>query len=231
MRTQIANFQCIVENPGQSNAVVMFHGFGADYSDLASLADMMDPDGDWTWIFPNGPTKVDIGGGMTGRAWFPIDIEALNQSLITGVPRDYAAAEPPEFNKILPDLKFFIEELKTQYPRLVLGGFSQGGMIATHLLGTAGASLCGAILLSTVLFNQKALEASLIDTPAKSFFESHGSRDPMLHIKYGQMLYQFLKKKGWKASWLDFPGGHEIPMPVMAKASIYLKSLLGSTEA
>jgi phospholipase/carboxylesterase len=231
MRTQIANFQCIVESPGQSNAVVMFHGFGADYSDLAPLGEMIDPDGDWTWIFPNGPTVVDIGGGMTGRAWFPIDLELLNQSLMTGVPRDYALVDPPVFEKILPDLKFFIEELKTQYPRLVLGGFSQGGMIASHLFGTAGSHLVGGLLLSTVLFNQKRLEESLADLPAKSFFQSHGSKDPMLHIKYGQTLYQLLKKKGWKASWLDFPGGHEIPMPVIAKAGVFLKSLLGSGEA
>ena len=39
-------------------------------------------------------------------------------------------------------------------------------------------------------------------------------------------LYQYFKKLGWKGTWVDFPGGHEIPPPVIYKAQTYLKSLL-----
>lgn len=226
MRTQIANFECIVENPGQSNAVLMFHGFGADYSDLAPLAELIDPDGDWTWIFPNGPEVVDIGGGFRGRAWFPIDMEALMQAQITGIPRDLSESAPVAFDKVFPSLEFLVQELKTQYPRLVLGGFSQGGMVATHLLGAAGDNLAGALLLSTVLLNSKLLEKRLENVPPKKLFQSHGARDTVLAMKYAMNLYQMLKKKEWKTSWMDFPGGHEIPMGVITKSRDFLKSLL-----
>jgi len=225
MRTTIANLECIVENEGQSNCVVLFHGFGADFSDLATLGDFLDPDGQWTWIFPNGPDKVDLGYHMTGRAWFPISQADLEQSMATGVPRDYApiTTKPPE--QVMGDLHAFIEDLKKQYKGIVLGGFSQGGMIATHLLADAGDSLMGVMLLSTVLLNKARLESIVDKTKPKPFFQSHGTRDPVLHIQYGQDLYQMLKKKGWPASWSEFPGGHEIPMPVLLKAREFLKNL------
>lgn len=225
MRTSIAGYECIVENDGQSNCVVLFHGFGADFSDLAPLADFLDPDGDWTWIFPNGPHTVDIGMHMTGRAWFPISLADLEQSLATGAPRDYApiGEKPPK--ELMQDLSVFVEELKQQYDGIVLGGFSQGGMIASHLFSSAGENLRGGILLSTVLLNQKMLEASLEKTSPKPFFQSHGSRDPVLHIQFGQALYKMLKVKGWKGTWADFAGGHEIPMPVLLKAREFLAQL------
>jgi phospholipase/carboxylesterase len=225
MRTNIAGFECIVENAGQSNCVVLFHGFGADFSDLVSLADLLDPDGAWTWIFPNGPSTVDIGAHMTGRAWFPISIADLEASMTSGAAKDYAPIQVKPPVELLNELKVFIEDLKKEYEGIVLGGFSQGGMMATHLFGEAGDSLRGALLLSTVLLNQALLEKSLTDVKPKPFFQSHGSRDVVLHIKFAQSLYQFLKQKGWKGTWVDFAGGHEIPMAVLIKAREFLKAL------
>jgi len=225
MRTTIGPFDCIVENPGQTNCVVLFHGFGADFSDLVPLADLMDRDGDWTWIFPNGPKTVDLGFHMTGRAWFPISMAELEQSIATGVPRDYApiTERPPQ--DLLNDLTAFVEELAREYDGVVLGGFSQGAMIATHILPAAGEKLLGALLLSTVLLNEAQLEKSLAQVSPKPFFQSHGAQDQVLHMKFGQKLYQFLKQKGWKGTWIDFAGGHEIPMPVIMKVQEFLKKL------
>lgn len=227
MRTDIAGFECIVENPGQSNCVVLFHGFGADFSDLAPLADFLDPDGEFTWIFPNGPQVVDIGYAMTGRAWFPISMAELEKSMATGVPRDYAPIGDRPDAALLGDLREFVKDLTQQYDGLILGGFSQGGMIASHLLGAAGSSLKGAFLMSTVLLNQKLLEESLSGVAPVPYFQSHGSQDGILHVKYGQSLYQFLKQKGFKGQWIEFAGGHEIPVNVLAKGQTFLKSLQG----
>jgi len=170
---------------------------------------------------------VDIGQHMTGRAWFPISMQELNESLMTGVPRDYAEKQPPAFDQVIDDLQFFMDEVKKDYDGVVLGGFSQGGMVASHLFGAAGDQLLGGLLLSTVLLNQKKLEAGLEGVAPKRFFQSHGSRDPMLGLKQAQQLYQLLKKRGWKGSWLDFAGGHEIPMQVLVKSTEFLKSLRG----
>ncbi len=228
MRKQIGGFECIVENPGSSNAVVLFHGYGADYSDLAPLADMMDPEGEWTWIFPNGPQTVDIGYAMTGRAWFPISVEDLQKAMMTGQAKDYSAAQPQGLDTILASLEVMIDDLKKEHSGLVLGGFSQGGMVASHLLPKAGEQLKGALLLSTVLLNQTQLQNSLEGVTGKPFLQSHGSQDPVLSVAQGMALYQFLKKKGWQGRWAEFAGGHEIPPMVLNKSREFLKSLIGS---
>lgn len=226
MRTSIAGFECIVENEGQSNCVVLFHGFGADFSDLASLADFLDPEGEFTWIFPNGPQTVDIGAHMTGRAWFHVSMAELEQALMTGIPRDYSSVSDRPPTDVMGGLEVFIEDLKKEYDGLVLGGFSQGGMVASHLLHHAGDQLLGAMFLSTVLLNRAQLEKNLTGLAPKKFFQSHGGRDPVLHLQFGQSLYKMMKEKGWKGTWIDFAGGHEIPMAVLQKGREFLSSLV-----
>ncbi len=226
MRKQISGVECIVENPGQSNVVVLFHGYGADYSDLAPLADMMDPNGEWTWVFPNGPETVDIGYQMTGRAWFPISVEDLQKAMLTGKFKDYASATPEGLDHILPQLEELIEELKKDHKNIVIGGFSQGGMTASHLLKAAGTHLKGALLLSTVLLNLEKLKKSLEGLPTKAFLQSHGSKDTVLPVKQGMDLFQFFKKSGWEGRWVEFSGGHEIPPVVLQKSQEFLKNLL-----
>lgn len=225
MRTQIANLDCIVENEGSSNAVILFHGFGADFSDLVPLAEYMDPEGDWTWIFPNGVQRVEIGGGMTGRAWFPIPMAELEEAMRTGRPKDYSFSEPPQLASVLGEARMLVDDVKKDYDKIVIGGFSQGAMMAAHLLGDVGDKLAGAILLSTALLHKKGLEESLARAKPVPFLQSHGSADQMLHISQGQGLYKLLKEKGWKGSWAEFGGGHEIPMDVLRKGQAFLKSL------
>ncbi len=225
MRKQICGIECIVENPGQSNAVVLFHGYGADFSDLAPLADMMDPQGEWTWIFPNGPQVVDIGYAMTGRAWFPISVEDLQKAMMTGQAKDYSASQPPGLEAIQPQIEEMLTELMKEHKGLVLGGFSQGGMVASHVLSSCGDSLLGAILLSTVLLNDSKLTASLSKAAPKPFVQSHGSKDQVLAVAQGMSLFQKLKKLGWTGRWVEFSGGHEIPPIVINKCREFLSQL------
>src|SRR6185437_12531546 len=65
-----------VEN-GRELCVVLFHGFGADAHDLAPLSDVSSQI-KATWIFPNAGLQVPIAPGFMGRAWFHIDVAALD---------------------------------------------------------------------------------------------------------------------------------------------------------
>ena len=62
-----------VQNP-DAPWVVMFHGYGADAFDLASLADVIPAKKPLNYLFPQGPLEVPIGPGWTGRAWWPINM-------------------------------------------------------------------------------------------------------------------------------------------------------------
>lgn len=225
MKKTINNIECIVENPGNSRVVVLIHGFGADYRDLAPLGEMLDPEGQWTWVFPNGPISVPLGMAMEGRAWFHIPMEELQREIETGVHRDYTNLSPKGFDKALQQMEGLIFELSQEYSEIVVGGFSQGAMMASHLLGACGPLLKGAILYSTVLLDLPRLEKSIGALESKPFLQSHGRQDPVLYVNNGKKLFDTLRGKNWKGEWLEFNGGHEIPMPVLQRTAQFLKSL------
>src|SRR5690606_1756979 len=111
------------EGENARQLVVLLHGFGADASDLAPLADLLDPDQRWSFYFPEAPLEVPIGPMWTGRGWFPISLRELE----TGV--DFTKIRPPGLDlsrKLVSEMIFHLNPEK-----LVIGGFSQGAMVAT----------------------------------------------------------------------------------------------------
>lgn len=225
MKKTINQLDCIVENPQNKRAVVLIHGFGADFRDLAPLHEYLDPEGHWTWIFPNGPLTVPLGMAMEGRAWFHIPMDELQREIATGVPRDYSNLSPQGFSQALSQLGGMIFELTQSYDEIVVGGFSQGAMMASHVLADCGAHLRGALLYSSVLLDQQRLQVSLEKVGPVPFLQSHGSQDPVLSINNGKKLFSLLQKRGWAGEWLEFRGGHEIPMMVLQRSAQLLAKL------
>ena len=113
--------------------VVMFHGYGADAFDLLPLSQELTNGRRVRWLFPQGVLEVPLGFHMMGRAWFPIDIDALNQAMAQGGHRDFARERPPGMNEACMAARAMLDELNIPMGRIVLGGFSQGAMIATEL--------------------------------------------------------------------------------------------------
>jgi phospholipase/carboxylesterase len=226
MKKTINQIECIVENPGQQRAVVLIHGFGADFRDLAPLHSYLDPQSEWTWIFPNGPVSVPLGMSMEGRAWFEIPMDELQREIASGIPRDYSQLSPKGFAQAISQLQGLIFELTGEYEEIVIGGFSQGGMMASHLLGSCGDQLMGAILYSTVLLDEVRLKKSLEGIKPTAFFQSHGTQDPVLFVNNGKKLFDILKGLDWKGEWVEFRGGHEIPMQVLERSAQFLKKII-----
>ena len=69
---------------GDGPAVLLCHGYGAPGDDLVSLARAVDAGRDVRWFFPEAPLAIDLGYGMTGRAWWPIDMVRLQTMVMRG---------------------------------------------------------------------------------------------------------------------------------------------------
>ena len=69
--------------PVAGPAVVLCHGYGAPGDDLCGLASVIDAGAGVRWLFPEAP--IDIGGG--GRAWWNIDMVAIQIALMQGKAR------------------------------------------------------------------------------------------------------------------------------------------------
>lgn len=218
MRDRIGQLECIKrEGEETDHVVVLLHGFGADAGDLAPLADVMDPENLWTFYFPEAPLEVPIGPGFTGRGWFPISLRELEAGV------DFTKIRPPGLDlsrKLVSELIFNINPTK-----LILGGFSQGAMVAVDLALHQPEDVHGLFIYSGVLLDQDNWSKKAHGLKGKKFIQSHGQRDQVIPFAGAQKLYDVLKAGGAEGPMMAFPGGHEIPMPVIKKSSVFLNEI------
>lgn len=206
--------------------VILFHGFGADANDLAPLGEAI-PTGkkNFNWLFPNGLLEVPIGPGWTGRAWWPIKMEEYQRAALSGVPIDLSRLTPDGLDKAFLAAMDMIKELKVPWDKVILGGFSQGAMLATEIYLRAPETPKGLVILSGNLLHADQIRPLVEKRRGRRFFMSHGRQDQVLPIQGAQRLETLLTQGGMKGSLQSFNGGHEIPMAVLQNLGEYLKIL------
>lgn len=205
--------------------IILFHGYGADAYDLRSLCEVFSPGRPTQYLFPQGILEVPIGPGWTGRAWWPIDVQALQMAAMSGTPRDLSNERHPSLPELRKKIFTEIEKIKVPWNQIILGGFSQGAMLATDLFLNAAETPKGLIILSGALVNKEEWKTLAPKRAGSKYFMSHGKSDAVLSIRGASQLESLLNGAGLKGSLMNFQGGHEIPIEVIQKTNQYLKTL------
>lgn len=223
--TQIQNCDVIeIEAPENSPAIILLHGYGADFKDLAPLATEFELDRPHHWYFINAPLALDQPYAYGGRMWFPIDMVALQAALNSGGGRRFFNAKIPDgFLNASELLINVLQDLHKRHSSLSVGGFSQGSMVAAHAAFTRPDLIKNLILFSTTFIGEPLWDALISKRPEFKIFQSHGSLDPVLPIEEATRFRDFLKEKGADLEYHDFSGGHEIPYAVINAASKFLQ--------
>ena len=206
-----------LESPNNDTAVVMLHGYGASMNDLMPLWEMWHQP-NFNWYFPNGVLALPMGY-YEGRAWFPIDMAKLQDAINKGIPRDMAGSVPEHFDETITVLQTFLNELKTRHKKIIVGGFSQGAMCASHLAVAAGSVVDGVVLMSGNLVAESKFPKAAKSVP---FYQSHGVQDPVLSAQGAKELETKLLNLGFQGKLVTFQGGHEIPMSVINGVKTFL---------
>lgn len=201
--------------------MVLFHGYGADAADLAGLAREIPLERSVRWIFPEAPLELDFGG----RAWFPIDVQELERAQRFGKAVDWSAAEPKGLAEAHQAAGEFLMSLGVPLNRLVLGGFSQGAMLATDLTLSAPEAPLGLVILSGNLIKEKVWRESAPRRAGLPFFQSHGIADPILGFQGAKRLESLLQEGGLEGRLLAFEGGHSIPPEAAESLGRFLQEL------
>ncbi len=193
--------------------IVLLHGFGANMGDLAGLCPAIDAEG-YVYICPNAPLSVEIGMGMTGFAWTP-----------PGGNRTSGDIEEAE--TLLAGL---IEEVTEQYGvrtgNMILGGFSQGGMM-TYRYGLPNPQLfAGIIALSARVPDGDEVRKRLPKERTQPIFISHGHLDQMISIEDGQGSRDFLEAEGYSPEYREYAMGHEISQEVLSDVVPWIHKVL-----
>ena len=207
----------IYNNP-DGKWVILFHGYGADASDLASLAEQIELTKPCNWLFPNGHISVPIAPGWTGRAWWNIKMSDLAD--------DWSTLSPPEMGSTVDKVFKMIASMKFDWKNIILGGFSQGAMLATEVFLKAPESAAGLICLSGTLLNKIQWSEHISNRNGTTVFMSHGEADQVLPHKGSVQLQKFFEENGIKTQFISFRGGHEIPPIVIQKMNRYISERL-----
>ncbi|NCO57640.1 MAG: hypothetical protein GW783_07565 [Deltaproteobacteria bacterium] len=215
---------------GDGPLVCLLHGFGAPGEDLIPLADELRLSPATRFAFPAAPLAL-AGGGWDARAWWPIDTAALERAVAEGTFRDLTHTDPPALAPLraqLLELLDGVERLLGVAPeRVVVGGFSQGAMVATDTFLSAHRPFAGLVVLSGTLLAAARWRPAMAARANTAAFLSHGRGDPLLPFALAYTLRDELRAAGVLVSWIDFPGGHQIPPSVTDGLAAFLRGLGG----
>ncbi len=205
--------------------VILFHGYGADCNDLFPLADLFPVKKSWNWLFPQGPLEIPLGMGWTGRAWWNLDMERMQRDSAAGIDRDPGTESPAQLPLVREKVLKMVHDLKVPLNQIVLGGFSQGGMLAMDIAFHAKEKPKGLVILSSNLVAKETWQAHGDKLKGVPFYQAHGSNDTVLAYKNAQKLEAFLKQSGLNGKMSTFNGAHEIPQKTINEVGQFLDSL------
>lgn len=207
------------EGDGPHPTIVALHGWGASALDLLGLAPYLGG-GRFQMICPQGPLEVPLDmTGAVGFGWFPL---SAVQPAIEG-PIEEAAAR----------LETFLDGALARYavdPRkLVLLGFSQGGVLAYRLALAAPRRFAGLVALSSWLPPQMVATLPEVDGRDElPTFVQHGAADEVIAVARAQQSIETLRSLRVPAAYREYDMGHEMNAESLTDLSRWLEEKVRS---
>jgi phospholipase/carboxylesterase len=220
----------IVGPTDAATTVVLLHGFGAPGDDLVVLA--REIDAPVRFVFPEAPLEL---GGLYGnaRAWWMLDLARLEEELRSGTPRDRSAEIPDGLPVARTQIGRLLDQLEARYgvtaDRLVLGGFSQGAMLALDVALHRPAPPAALLLMSGTLVAETEWTPRMASLKGVPILMSHGRTDMLLPFFVAERLRDRLREVGAEVDWHPFVGGHEIASTVLDAAGKFLRGRRATT--
>lgn len=229
MNEQTNEAPVILNAPGEHTAsVIWLHGLGADGHDFEPIVPALKLPARHgvKFIFPHAPKRaVTVNNGMVMRAWY--DIREVN--LRREEDQDGIRESADQVKKYIDG------EIAAGIPadRILLAGFSQGGVIALQLGLRYEKTLAGIIALSTYLGIPDSLGAEGSEANrATPILMAHGIYDPIIAIAQAHKSREQLTTLGYQVEWHEFHMEHAVAMEEITLIGEWIQQQLAkSTEA
>ncbi|MFK8069236.1 MAG: alpha/beta hydrolase [Gammaproteobacteria bacterium] len=203
-------------------SVIWLHGLGADGHDFEPVipALKLPENHGIRFIFPHAPVQaVTINGGMEMRAWYDIlEVNLRKQEDVEGIKSS---------QKIIEAL--IDQEISQGIPsdKILLAGFSQGGVVILHTGLRYAKPLGGLLALSTYLALPDRLteEANPVNSNTPIFM-AHGTMDPIIPLQQGLDSSDQLKQAGYQVDWQEYPMQHSVSLEEIEKIGHWITAKL-----
>jgi len=218
-------------------AAVFCHGFGAPGNDLVPIAEELRQLSPLVrdkvqFVFPIAPLSLAQHGIPGGRAWWMIDMDRLARASQLGEFRDLSREAPARLAEAREELGGVLTSIQDEtglpLSRIVLGGFSQGSMLATDVALHLEQPPAGLVVWSGTLLNAPVWSARMTRLADVPVIQSHGTDDWILPYEAALWLKDLMVSAGARHQFLEFPGGHGIPFEALQLTAHLLERLLHS---
>jgi len=202
--------------------VIWMHGLGADGHDFVPvIPELKLPEAlKVKFVFPHAPIRpVTLNNGMEMRAWY--DLLSLDKS---------KTAKEEDILKTVTWINQMIdEEIKSGTPseKILLAGFSQGGVIALHTGLRYPQKLAGIMALSTYIpFKENVFSQASDAQEGMPIFAAHGEYDPVIPFASWQNYVPALQSNGYNVEAHGYPMEHSLCLEEINDVSTWLQNTL-----
>jgi phospholipase/carboxylesterase len=213
---------------GDGPVVVLMHGFGVAGNDLLLLPRGIGAPVGTRYVFPEGLLR--LGGDYgEGRAWWLIDMDEIQRMAERGQHRDQSSDEPPGLAEAHAHALAMLDEIERDLrpSKLVIGGFSQGSMLACDLvLRHPDRKIDALVILSGTPLAEDVWDPNMPKRRGLPVFLSHGDGDTLLPFPLAEKLRDKLKAAGLDVTWAPFHGGHGVPPETLAALGDFINGVL-----
>lgn len=208
------------ENP--QACVIWLHGLGDSGNGFSPIVPELNLPASMPvrFLFPHAPERaVTINNGMVMRAWYDIKTFDLdNRADLEGV------LESMEQVNALVEAQ---HEAGFAYDKIVLAGFSQGGVIALHLGTRIQHKIAGIMALSTYMCKPELLaDEAAQENKATPIMMAHGVQDPVVPMALGKMAFDALEQNGFSVTWQTYTMQHSVCLQEVEDISAWLQKVL-----
>ena len=184
---------------GPFPTIFAMHGWGSSAFDLHGIAPFL-AGGRFLVLCPQGPHDVQIGA-VSGYGWYET--------------KPGAKPDEEKIDEAIAALRGFINEASGRYPidrsKLVLVGFSQGGMMAYNLAMRWPDKFAALVGISTAfpdyLFERATNRVAIAKLPT---LVQHGRADEMLEMSRARKSVELLTELGAPVTFKQYDCGHEV---------------------
>jgi len=192
-------------------ALVLLHGRGADERDLHPLLDALDPERRLLGVTPRGPLSLPPGGAH----WYRLG----------GLPTPDATTFWPTFEAAAA----WLDALPVPIERVVLGGFSQGGVMSWALGLGRGRERRPAALVALSCFQPEVdgLDLDLEGLDGFPIAIAHGTYDDVIPVQFGRNALQRMEPTGADVLYREYPLPHTIDPRFLPELRDFVARALG----
>ena len=219
-----AALEKIIINPSSdaTSCVIWLHGLGDSGAGFSPVVPVLNlpKDHQIRFVFPHAPEQaVTINQGAVMRSWYDIkSMDLHHRADLNGV-----MASEKRLHALIQ------EQINSGIPadKIVLAGFSQGGVISLFSGLRYPQKLAGILAMSCYLPNPDALPTKLSAANQQTpILQHHGEQDEVVPISAGKKANTLLVAAGYQAQWQSYAMPHSVVAEQLVDIAAWLQMVL-----